>query len=71
MMKEKLNWKRPLFFALLPIFFVMIFLGFPLPLAPPPAIKTGQEQSVPVKRPKRRIPFWRARSAEDEDSSEA
>jgi hypothetical protein len=67
MMKEKLNWKRPLFFALLPIFFIMIFLGFPLPLAPPPATMPGQEQSVLVKRPKRRIPFWRSRGAEDEE----
>lgn len=32
MMEEKLNWKRPLFFALLPIFLVMIFLGFPFRL---------------------------------------
>lgn len=53
MMKQKLNWKTPLFFCLLPIFLVMIFLGFPLPMAPPPATKPVQEESVPVKERKR------------------
>lgn len=57
MMKRKLNWKRPLFYALLPVFFIMIFLGFPLPLAPPPAIKPTQEQSVPEKKKKRVTDF--------------
>lgn len=54
MMKQKLNWRRPLFYALLPIFFIMIFLGFPLPLAPPPAMAAPQEQSVTVKKRKKR-----------------
>jgi hypothetical protein len=40
--------------ALLPIFFIMIFLGFPLPIAPPPETKVKQEQSVPVKRKKKK-----------------
>ena len=53
MLKNKLNWKRPLFYALLPIFLVMVFLGFPLPLAPPPATKPAQEQSETVKKKKR------------------
>jgi hypothetical protein len=53
MMKQKLNWKRPLFFCLLPIFLVMIFLGFPLPMAPPPAMKARHEESVPVKKRKK------------------
>ncbi|MDL2354736.1 MAG: hypothetical protein QFF03_05730 [Pseudomonadota bacterium] len=53
-MKQKLNWRRPLFYALLPIFFIMIFLGFPLPLAPPPAMTPQQEQSVTVKKRKKR-----------------
>jgi len=53
MLKQKLNWKRPLFFCLLPIFLVMIFLGFPMPVAPPPATKAKQEESVPVKKRKR------------------
>ncbi len=54
MMKQKLNWKRPLFFMLLPIFLIMIFLGFPLPMAPPPATKPRQEESQVVKRKKKR-----------------
>ena len=29
MMKEKLNWRRPLFYLLLPNYFMMAFLGFP------------------------------------------
>ena len=53
MMKHKLNWKRPLFYLLLPIFFVMVFLGFPLPVAPPPALKPCQEQTEVVKKRKR------------------
>jgi len=54
MLKNKLNWKRPLFFALLPIFLVMVFLGFPMPVAPPPATKPVQEQAVVVKKKKRK-----------------
>ncbi len=54
MMKQKLNWKRPLFFLLLPIFLVMIFLGFPLPVAPPPATMVKQEQSMPEHKRKKR-----------------
>lgn len=53
MLKSKLNWKRPLFYLLLPIFLVMIFLGFPMPVAPPPSMKAKQEQSVPEKKKKR------------------
>lgn len=53
MLKRKLNWRRPLFFLLLPIFLIMVFLGFPLPVAPPPAIKAAQEISVTVKKKKK------------------
>ena len=53
MLKNRLNGRRPLFFCLLPIFLVMIFLGFPLPMAPPPATKPVQEESVVVKKKKR------------------
>jgi hypothetical protein len=53
MMKQKLNWRRPLFYLLLPILFIMVFLGFPLPVAPPPSTKTGQEISTTVKKRKR------------------
>lgn len=55
MLKQKLNWKRPLFYVLLPIFFVMAFLGFPLPVAPPPATRPAQEQAVVVKKKKKRF----------------
>lgn len=55
MLKQKLNWKRPLFYLLLPIFLVMVFLGFPLPVAPPPAAKPAQEQTAVVKKKKKRI----------------
>lgn len=62
MMKEKLHWKRPLFYLLLPVLFVMAFLGFPLPVAPPPTVKPGQEQSAPEdkERKKRRRETGRA-----------
>jgi hypothetical protein len=46
-----LNWKRPLFYCLIPIFIFLVFVGFPPPFAPPRATRLGQEQSVPaVKR---------------------
>ncbi len=54
MLKEKLNWRRPLFFALLPLFLIMVFLGFPLPVAPSQARKAAQEQSVQAKKPEQR-----------------
>jgi hypothetical protein len=53
MMKLQLNWRKPLFYLLLPIFFVMVFLGFPMPIAPPPQLGAKQEQSVAHKKRKR------------------
>ena len=50
MLKSKLNWKRPLFYLLLPVLLVMVFLGFPLPVAPPPATKPAQEQSETIRK---------------------
>jgi hypothetical protein len=55
MLKNKLTWRRPLFFLFLPIFLVMVFLGFPLPVAPPPATKARQEESVPEKNKRKPI----------------
>ena len=68
MLKQKLNWKRPLFYALLPIFLVMAFLGFPLPLAPPPATKPAQEQTVTVKK-KKKLPGLLAAQKDVTDGS--
>lgn len=59
MLKQKLNWKRPLFYLLLPVFLVMVFLGFPLPVAPPPATKPAQEQTAVVKKKKKRFGLLR------------
>jgi len=64
MLKQKLNWKRPLFYLLLPIFLVMVFLGFPLPVAPPPATKPAQEQTAIVKKKKKH--FWLLQPDRDE-----
>jgi hypothetical protein len=49
MLKDKLNWRRPLFYLLLPVFVVMVFLGFPIPVAPPQATKSRQEESAPAR----------------------
>jgi hypothetical protein len=49
-MKIKLNWRRPLFYCLLPVFIILVFVGFPPPFAPPPATKPGQEQSAPEEK---------------------
>jgi len=45
-----LHWKRPLFYALVPILIFLAFVGFPPPFAPPRATKPGQEQSAPADR---------------------
>ena len=42
-----------LIYVLLPIFFVMAFLGFPLPVAPPPATKPAVEHATVIKKKKR------------------
>jgi hypothetical protein len=67
MMKQKLNWRRPLFYLLLPIFFIMVFLGFPLPVAPPPSTKPAQEISTTVKKKKRVRLLSPGETREDED----
>jgi hypothetical protein len=69
MLKEKLNWRRPLFYVLLPIFFVMAFLGFPLPVAPPPATKPAIEHAVVIKKKKKRFKLLTPK-ADDEDANE-
>jgi hypothetical protein len=46
MLKHALNWKRPLFYCLIPIFIFLAFVGFPPPFAPPAGTKPAQEQSV-------------------------
>lgn len=43
-----LSWKRPLLWLLVPVFIVMVFLGFPPPVAPPRPTRPGQEQSEPA-----------------------
>jgi len=69
MMKQKLNWKRPLFYLQLPVFFIMVFLGFPIPVAPPPATKPGQEISTTVKK-KKKVSLLAPGQAEADDEDE-
>lgn len=66
MMKQKLNWRQPLFYLLLPVFFIMVFLGFPLPVAPPPSTKPAQEISATVKKKKRVRLLLPGKAGEDE-----
>lgn len=47
-MKNAFNWRRPLFYCLLPLFIFLAFVGFPPPFAPPGLTKARQEQSVPA-----------------------
>ncbi len=54
MLKDKLNWRRPLFYLLLPVLVVMAFLGFPIPVAPPLATKSRQEESAPARDDEKR-----------------
>ncbi|MCC2958029.1 hypothetical protein LK542_20620 [Massilia sp. IC2-477] len=67
MLKEKLNWRRPLFFGLLPIFLVMAFLGFPLPVAPPPPTKPAVEDATVIKRKKKRFKVLTPEGGEAEE----
>jgi hypothetical protein len=53
-MKHAFNWKRPLFYLLLPLFIFLAFVGFPPPFAPPGLTKPKQEQSVPADEQKDR-----------------
>ena len=53
MLDTRLNWRRPLFYLLLPVFLVMALLGLPIPVAPPPPVKPVQEQSAPAHRRRR------------------
>ncbi len=46
-MRIHLNWKKPLFYLLLPVLVFLCFVGFPPPFAPPGPTKAAQEQSVP------------------------
>lgn len=49
-MRIELSLKRPLFYLLLPILFVMVFMGFPLPVPPLRPTKPAQEQSAPARK---------------------
>jgi hypothetical protein len=51
-MKIDLNWKKPLFYLLLPVLLFLCFVGFPPPFAPSRSTKAAQEQSVPAEERK-------------------
>ena len=53
-MQINLNWKRPLFYLLIPILIFLAFVGFPPPFAPPRATTPAQEQSVPAEERKQK-----------------
>jgi hypothetical protein len=44
-----LNWKKSLFYVLLPVLVFLCFVGFPPPFAPSRATKPAQEQSETIK----------------------
>jgi hypothetical protein len=46
-MRLNIHWKRPLFYAVLPLLLFLAFVGFPPPFAPPRSTRAAQEQSVP------------------------
>ena len=47
-MNQAFNWRRPLFYCLIPILMFLAFVGFPPPFAPLRPTKAAQEQSVPA-----------------------
>lgn len=54
MFKNAFNWKRPLFYFLIPLYIVLAFVGFPPPFAPVQATKPKQEQSVSAEEKRKR-----------------
>lgn len=44
-----LNWRKPLFYVLLPVLVFLCFVGFPPPFAPPRATRAPQEQTEVLK----------------------
>jgi len=47
-MRIDLNWRKPLFYLLLPVLLFLCFVGFPPPVEPPRKTKEAMEQSVPA-----------------------
>ena len=47
-MRIDLNWRKPLFYVLLPILVFMAFVGFPPPFPPMRPTRPAQEQAVPA-----------------------
>lgn len=47
-MRLDLNWKRPLFYIVLPFLVILAFVGFPIPVPPARPTKPSQEQSAPA-----------------------
>ena len=53
-----LNWKRPLFYCLIPVLIFLVFVGFPPPFAPPRATKPAQEQSEQAEKKDKASRSW-------------
>ena len=49
-MRIELNWKRPLFYCVLPILIFLAFVGFPPPFAPLRPMKPSQELSATAEK---------------------
>lgn len=47
-MRVDLNWRKPLFYLLLPVLLFLAFVGFPPPFAPLRPVKPSQELSQPA-----------------------
>ena len=53
-MRLDLDWKRPLFYVLLPFLVILAFVGFPIPVPPARPTKPSQEQSAPAEKATKR-----------------
>jgi hypothetical protein len=47
-MGQKINWKRPLTYFLMPVVIVLVFVGVLPPFPPPRPTKGDQEQAEPA-----------------------
>ena len=53
-MRLDLNWKRPLFYVVLPFLVILAFVGFPIPVPPARPTNRDQEQSTPAEETRKR-----------------
>ena len=52
----QLNWRKPVFYLVLPLLIFLAFVGFPPPFAPLRPTKPAQEQAAPAEEARDSMP---------------